>query len=63
MYLNSFRDLSLISSTTNDYINTGAVGNTEHIYYIETEPMFTSEGVVNPAYVDVDKVWHNEDDL
>lgn len=63
-YLNSFRDLSLISSTTNDYINTGAVNVvgqlTDSISTTsETQPMFTSEGVVNPAYVDVDKVWHN----
>ena len=63
-YLNSFRDLSLISSTTNDYINTGAVNVvgqlTDSISTTsETQPMFTSEGVVNTAYVDVDKVWHN----
>ena len=63
-YLNSFRDLSLISSTTNDYINTGAVNVVGQVTQSisttsETEPMFTSEGVVNPAYVDVDKVWHN----
>lgn len=63
-YLNSFRDLSSISTTTNDYINTGAVNVVGQLTQSisttsETEPMFTSEGVVNTDYVDVDKVWHS----
>ena len=62
-YINSFRDFSKIAAVTNSYINTGipnVVGQItqEIVTTSETEPMFTSEGTVNSAYVDTEKLWH-----
>tara|TARA_R110002012_G_scaffold5799_4_gene26905 strand:+ start:2458 stop:8340 length:5883 start_codon:yes stop_codon:yes gene_type:complete len=62
-YINSFRDFSRTAAVTNSYINTGTpnvVGQItqEIVTTSETEPMFTSEGVVNSAYVDTEKLWH-----
>ena len=63
-YLNSFRDLSKSELLDNDYINTGTTnvigGQTTSITApLESEPMFTSEGVVNPDYIDSGKQWYN----
>ena len=67
-YLNQFRDLAKQDTITNDYINTGTAnvigGQTTSITApIETEPMFTKEGVVNPDYIDSSKQWYNRKKL
>ena len=67
-YLNQFRDLAKQDITTNEYINTGTAnvigGQTTSITApIETEPMFTKEGVVNPDYIDSSKQWYNRKKL
>jgi hypothetical protein len=62
-YINSFRDFSKFEEITNSYINTGienVVGGitTSILSSSETEPMFTSEGVVNSEYVNTSKLWY-----
>ena len=62
-YINSFRDLSKNTEQTSEYINSGQVnvvdGFTTTVNApISSESMFTSEGVVNPNYIDSAKDWH-----
>ena len=62
-YINSFRDLSKQTQQTSEYVNSGLPnvvdGFTTTVNApISSESMFTSEGVVNPNYIDSTKLWH-----
>ena len=60
---NSFRDLSVISLNTG--LNVGQIdvqGNPYNGTYTTTpsEPMFTSEGIINPNYINSNKPWYEQ---
>ena len=63
-YVNDIRDYA----KTEDITNGDLITNTENVAgyitstvtsHIQTEPMFSEEGVVNPEYVDTTKEWYN----
>ena len=64
-YVNSFRDLSKTAVVNNPYIVTGSTSIiNKPVTGLETTledvGMFIEEGVINPNYVDADKIWHTK---